>query len=386
VLVLGFPALLCSLMSFKAGQVLTRHIVASRSSGDTGAMASICVLGFALDVVPALFVALGVALTSQWVARQLWDRPEIAPLMIDYALSLPVSALLGTASAVLISCQRFGMLAAVRVGEQVMVLALTGLFFWSGWRLHALVWSSAVGEAAAGLVAAIVAVVVMGRGRIAIGRGLFLKAMRLLDRDLLASLVANYWAVSVAGVLTQMPVILLGRFRGPEEAGFYRLAATGVVAAGYVESSLTSVAYPELAVRWAQGQRAELLALIKRWTTIYSLPVASLVLLAAIAAPSVVGLVLGSSFAEVGLVTQILLTATVVSTTVFWVCPLYFAAGRFGRWAAVHTAYAAVAVSLSWISAAWIGLYGVAGVAAISKIVTTGALTVMVAKWSELRT
>ena len=30
--------------------------------------------------------------------------------------------------------------------------------------------------------------------------------------------------VTLSGLLTQVPLMLLGKFRGPEEAGFYRLA------------------------------------------------------------------------------------------------------------------------------------------------------------------
>ena len=75
------------------------------------------------------------------------------------------------------------------------------------------------------------------------------KRIAWLRRELGATMGWNYLMVTLSGLMAQLPLMWLGRVRGPEEAGFFRLATTIVTTVGYVEGALGRVVSPILATR-----------------------------------------------------------------------------------------------------------------------------------------
>jgi O-antigen/teichoic acid export membrane protein len=53
----------------------------------------------------------------------------------------------------------------------------------------------------------------------------------------------NYVTTTCVGVLAQGPILLLGRYRGTDEAGFYRLTSSLVTVGSYFATALGRVSY-----------------------------------------------------------------------------------------------------------------------------------------------
>jgi hypothetical protein len=100
----------------------------------------------------------------------------------------------------------------------------------------------------------------------------------------------NFLAMSLVGAAAHIPLALLGRGRGPEDA------TTIVTAASHLEHALRRVVYPELASRWAVGERAEIAASLRHWTIRYGLPISLLLLGTVPLLPFIIRLVFGDRY------------------------------------------------------------------------------------------
>jgi O-antigen/teichoic acid export membrane protein len=177
----------------------------------------------------------------------------------------------------------------------------------------------------------------------------------------------NFLAMSLVGAAAHIPLALLGRGRGPEDAGYFRLATTIVTAASHLEHALGRVVYPELASRWAVGERAEIAASLRHWTIRYGLPLSLLLLGTVPLLPFIIRLVFGDRYGAMGAGAQVMLLTVPASTAVFWVNTLYFSSGSIRNWTwggAVQTAVIAV---LAWPAIAYAGFLGMATLFAVAN-------------------
>ena len=76
----------------------------------------------------------------------------------------------------------------------------------------------------------------------------------------------NYLVVTWAGLIGQVPLIILAHLRGSEAAGFYRLATSIVTVGSFLETSTGNFAYPVLSARWGSDSRVRLIRALRRWT------------------------------------------------------------------------------------------------------------------------
>ena len=115
------------------------------------------------------------------------------------------------------------------------------------------------------------------------------------------------------GLLEQAPMMLLGRFRGPQEAGFYRLAMSVVNAGSYPGSSLGRVAYPTLSAFWGKGEREGLTAMLRQWTWRQGVLAAACTLLVIPLLPVAIPWVFGVQFGQMVLGAQVMMGAAAIA-------------------------------------------------------------------------
>jgi hypothetical protein len=65
---------------------------------------------------------------------------------------------------------------------------------------------------------------------------------RVLPQEMRGVFGWNYLVVTWAGLIGQVPLMILAHLRGPEGAGFYRLATSIVTVASYVKTSMGKIA------------------------------------------------------------------------------------------------------------------------------------------------
>ncbi|GBC84989.1 hypothetical protein HRbin11_01429 [bacterium HR11] len=368
-LTVAYPTLLGSFVGVKSVSVITRYVAGFRATGERDKLRAVVKLGYGIDVLVSLLAFLLVSASAWWVAGHFYGRSDLARLMVVYAGSFPLVALAGSSWAVLSSWERFRILAVFEVlSPFVKLLLIIGLIL-AGRGVAGAVLGMAVAQAVVGVGMMVAAVQVMEKDGVGRWLGVSLKPVADIQREIGQFFGWNYLLVTLSGLVGQVPLMLLGRFRGAEEVGFYRLALSIVTVGSYINSSLGYVVYPALSARFASGGQEKALASIPRWTVRGGLPLGLFLGASILLFPILIPAVFGRPYAPAILATQVLMLGKIVSVIVFWLQSLYYAWGKVGTWVKGYFLYATVVVVGGWYV---VPKWGVLGLAAL--IASTEAL------------
>jgi len=373
-MVMAYPTLLWTFAAVKAVSVTTRYISSFRATGRSDDLKSICKLGYGLDLAVAVATFVLVSATSWWVARNVLNVPDMAWVMVVYAASLPLCSFEGTSFAILSSWQDFRWLARLQILNKGITLVAILSLLSTGWGVPAVVLGTALGQAANGLMLTGVATYVLYREGVGFWWNASLSNVAPLRKELTAFFAWNYLMVSLSGLVAQIPLMMLGRFRGPEEAGFYRLATTLTTASSYLENSLRQIAYPVLSARWGAGEREQLSRTLKGWTLRGGLPAGGLLLLVIPLLPTVIPIAFGPSYIPMVLGTQMMMVASAVSVVFFWLHIAYYASGGIAIWTKGYGLYTMFVIGLAWFCIEHWGFSGLAGLVGLGKVLFTLAM------------
>jgi O-antigen/teichoic acid export membrane protein len=387
-LVIAYPELIQSALAVKSSSITTRYLVLMRAGRRTDELAAVCKVGFGIDVGASLIV-FGVVLATAGVATDYVSGPGrptgLAWLTVLYAASLPIAALDPTSMAVLTSAQRFGWIAALQVAESTLRLGLIVALGEFGFGVGGVVAAAALSTVMAALGRVLAATVALRREGVANWLRVPVGRVKWLRREFAGMAGWNYVLVTLGGVMTQVPLLWLGRVRGPEEAGLFRLALSMVTAVLYAETALGRVVSPILilAVTGETAQRVRALAV--RWMINLGLPLAGAIALGLTCLPWLIPLMFGDRFATGVPSVQIMLVSAIVSALVFWVPPLYYAAGRIDLMTGIYACSVVGGLAAAWWAISQFGLAGMAVVFGGTRILFTLALVVMAGKVAERR-
>ena len=245
----AYPALLGSLLAVKSSSVTIRYISNFRATGQASALLSVCKFGFALDLSVSLAAFILVALTGWWVAVHFYSISSFGWLMVAFALSFPFASLAGTSISILSAFQQFNHVAGLQILAQIIEFVFVVGLLLTGFGMPGVVLGTTIGSALIGVIAMIVASVMLYRERFDPWWRASLRDAAPIRKEMTALFGWNYFAVTFSGLLEYLPLMLLGYLRGSTEAGFYRLARNIVTAGSYLEGSMGKVAYPVLAAR-----------------------------------------------------------------------------------------------------------------------------------------
>jgi O-antigen/teichoic acid export membrane protein len=373
-LITAYPAFVLAFLGVKSVSVTTHYMSSFAAAGRHEDFKAICKLGFSMDlVVAALNLAL-VAATSVWVARYFLALEGSAWMMNVIAFSSVVASLGGTSRAILVSRQRFRHLAGLYFAAEVITfLCVIGLLL-GGFGAPGVIVAKAAGEALTGVVMLAVANRVLSREGIGPWWRAPIASVAALRGELASFFGWNYIAVTLNGVVAQVPLMLLGRLRGPYEAGFFRIGMNFLTVASYLETSLGQVVYPMLSARCGNGEHAGIGKTLRQWTLQAGLPTAAAVLAGIFLMPYFVPLLFGETYQPMIFGLQTMLAGAVIGTLFFWLSSFFYASGNVGRWTKAYGVYAALTVILAWWFIQQWGFVGLALVTAAAKIVFTVAM------------
>ena len=385
-LVMAYPAFLLSFVSVKSVAVTTRYVSMFRTAGCHEEIKSICKLGYGLDCLICIGAFILAGTTSWWAAQHLYHMSDTSWLMVVYAASFPFLSFAGTSEGILCSWQRFHCLAVLRVVEPVLTFVLVVGCLHAGFGVPGMIIATAIGQAVSGIMMLLTATSVLHRAGVGWWWHAPLGHMTPHRKEIAAFFGWNYLAVTASGFVGQMPMILLGHLRGPEQAGFYSLAASLLTVVSYVETTIEKVIYPTLAARWGAGERQSIRQSVRHWTWRGGLPLGALVLCTMPLLPVILPAVFGAAYRPMVTGVQVMLVGAAVSVVCFWLRASYYAAGAIRLWTQAYSLYTVLVVGLAWLCVEWWGFMGLAGLLTVGKVlftVTMAALALRV--WDRAR-
>jgi O-antigen/teichoic acid export membrane protein len=376
-MIMAYPTFLWTFAALKPVSVTTRYISSFRDTKQNADIKVICKLGYSLDFLSALVAFALTGATGWWVVRHFFNMPEMVWLMMAYAASFPLSSLAGTSIAILSSWQNFRWLAGLQVLDKVVTLILVVGCVLAGLGVPGVVFATAFGQAINGAMLMAVATYILYQDGIGMWWTNTVNKRSPLSKELSAFLGWNYLLVTLSGLAGQVPLILLGRLRGPEEAGFYRLATNLMTVGSQLEASLGRVTYPVLSARWYKGERESLIRAIKRWTLHGGIPVSALMLLTIPLFPILVPLVFGRAYRPMILGAQLMMAGAGISALFFWLSSSYYAFGKIRAWTKAYALYTTMVIGLASLCIQWRGFSGLAGLVVVGKVLFTVSMVII---------
>ncbi|MDW8103175.1 MAG: oligosaccharide flippase family protein [Anaerolineae bacterium] len=368
-LAIAYPTLLWSFVGVKSVSITTRYIAGFRVTKESEKLKAMCKLGYGLDFILSLVAFVLVSATAWWIARFVYDIPSLSLLMITYAASFPFFSLTGTSWAILSSWQRFRWLSVFQVIDPAITLILILGFLLAGFRITGVVIATALGHTIIGIAMMFTATYMLYREGFGFWWDASLIDIAQLRKELVSFTGWNYLMVTLSGLMGQVPLMLLGYFRGPEEAGFYRLATSIVMAGSYLETSLGKVVYPVLSARWKAMEKENIKRTLRRWTFLGGVPLSLLLLLVIPFLPILIQMVFGQKYRPIVLGVQLMMIGTAISALFFWLTAFYYATGKIAMWAKGYSTYAIATIGVAWFVVQQWGFLGITTAISIGKVV-----------------
>lgn len=379
-IITAFPLLVVSVVKIKSGDVLTRYLSRFRAERDHAGMRSACKLGYALDFAASSVSCVVIVVLTRWVVGRFAGPPEAAALIIILAASLPLWTLAGTSIAVLSAMEQFRWVAAFQVLQRAIPsLLIVGLLL-GGAGIRGAVLGTALGNASVGLLALAAATLVLRQNGAGGWWRASFDAVKHVRGEMAAFFGWNFLRVTWSGVLTQAPVLLIGRLRGFEAAGYLRLAMSVVMVGTYFESSLRRMVYPILSARSVSGGDEPIGHTLRRWTVQLGIPAAATVLVTIPFLPIVVPLAFGSSYRPMIPGAQIMMAGAVVPAALFWLDAFYYATGKIALWTIAYGLFTALILVLAWYGVARWGFLGLAIVLAAGDSIFSFSMAVVASR------
>jgi O-antigen/teichoic acid export membrane protein len=370
-LAMAYPSLVWSFVGIKSVSVTIRYIAGFRAREEWKELLGVVKLGYGLDFLVSAICFLLVGLTAWWVSLYLYHIPHLEWLMAIYAFSFPFYSTAGTSRAILSSWQRFDLLAFFNVLEVSIKLILSAALLFLGFGAVGVIAANSLGHIIIGISMAVTATCLLRKEGIGLWWHGSMSQMGLLRRELTGFLGWNYLLVTLNGFIEQLPLMLLGTFRGSEETGYYRLATNIKNIGSAFEGSMGGVVYPALSARWASGERETLNRSIKRWMLRGGLPASILEALLIPFLPFAVPFAFGDGYKPAVLGMQILIGAAALRAPFFWLSSFYYASGKISLWVMGNILYMLLLVGLGWAAIPYGGFLGMVLVSALTGLVFT---------------
>jgi len=361
VLILSYPSLLRSFLVLKTVSILPRYLSQFRGQGDVNRIGAICKLGYAIDLAAAALVLIIVSMTGWIVAQTLLHLPPKASwAMALYATSFLPCALASTSRSILLAWEQFRSLALLQVAERLFGFLFVAIFLGLGWGVVGFVWALVLENAMVGFLALGMAILCLRREGMELWWKGEMSSLSPLLRDLRNLLGLSYLLVTLTGIMEQVPPMILGRLRGPEDAGFYRIAFTFINFAIYAETSLARVIYPRFCILWSQGNRRRMEEYLREKTIQVGIPLAFFTGLFSLSLNLLIPLLFGASYQAMIFGNQIMMLGVSLRLAFFGLTPFYYALGRLDVIVQAYLFCVASALVIGWLLAPYLGFLGMA--------------------------
>ena len=289
-------------------------------------------MGYSVDLAMALGTFALVAATAWWAEIYIVHSQGVASLMLIYAVAFLPRSFATTSRAALTVFGKFPAMASVDlVSTIIRVGVILGLVI-GGWGVAGVIWGNAIGMAVSGIFLGLFTYPLIGKEWGGSWISSSWKDLKGFRREIVHFFAFTNVSELVGLFAKQADMVILGYFRGPQEAGYYRLAKSLSSVVGYIVQPLQQVAYPRLAHLWGAGHRAQMGQTVRRYALWVGVPLAILVLSVIPAVHALMGIIVGEEYLPAVRALQFLLAGSAVWLAFFWLRPVYHALGEVKFW------------------------------------------------------
>lgn len=366
-LVMGYANVLYTFLDPRSSEAAVRYLGAFLEEERVDAALATTRLAYRVDVGVALVSFAAIAATSSWAASQVVHDQTSAGLIALFALGLVLNSPHATSMAVLTSLGSFRLLARGRVATVALRTGAVVALVAGGAGVTGAVAGTAVGLAVEGAVFTVLAHRTVTRH---LGRAWWRAPRSALEgrrREIVRFIVYTDLISLVGAATKQLDVVILGYFRGPAHAGYYRLARSIATMADRLVTPLQAVAYPRFAR--LSDQPAPLFQLARHYARRVGFPIGALAIACLPLLPFVLRQIVGSDFDRAASTAQLLIAGAAVWVAFFWFRPLVLSLGEV-RFRFVTALVVAVVSVVGFVVVA--EPFGAPGVAMVQLVV--GAL------------
>lgn len=334
-LLMAYPGFIYTFFDARSSEASVKYLSEFHARGERDRVLAVCKLGYLVDFGIASLAFFVVLATAPWAAEYIAHRPEAVGLIVVYAAAFVLRALTGTSHAVLASLGKFSVIAKMELATSCVRVGLVIGLVLVGYQVAGVIWGNALAMGVTGLLyGGIAFALVQETWGMSWLKGNW-HALKGRRREVFCFLAYTDLNALLGMIPKQLDIVILGYFRGPTEAGYYRLARSLAGVVGYLVGPLQSVTYPELARLWGLGNREALRQKVRQLALHVGAPLGLIALGSILLVPFLLPLLVGPSYIPAVIAAQFLLVGSAIWLGFFWLRPLYFAKGELKTWTGI---------------------------------------------------
>jgi O-antigen/teichoic acid export membrane protein len=329
-LVFAYVTILNQVIDFRIHEAATKYMSGYLVTQEKDKLFAVIKLCYGINFVTGVAAFAVVIATASLASTHIMHSAVAVSLIGIYAVKLLFSIVDGTSTSILTVFNRFPRLSVTNGACSVILLLLVICAVYFDYGVLGIMYT----YVAASILTSIVLLVFAG---------LTVKEENLLGyRASKISLIRDKWKeigsfifntnINETFVLfiRNIDMLILGYFRSPTEAGYYRLAKSIASLYTFLGFPLSNAIYPQLSRLWCEGKVAEFKSVLKKSTVaLAAVTITSSILLAAVV-PYLISAIVGPSFLPSVTPVRIMLVGMIVSTTLFWTRGAFLSFGRPG--------------------------------------------------------
>lgn len=327
-LIITYVSMLDQLVDFRIRETVIKYVSGFDSRGEKTMAQATIKLCYSLDAITGIVAFALVITTSSLVANYLVHQPDVYLIINLYALSLLISTVNGTSSALLQVYNKFSWLsiqgislAGSRLGIVIAVLSVNPT-------VKGVVWAFILSELIGGISINLLALKVLRKEKFNDWKGAKISLLKGRLKEIRNFLLTTNLHTFLGTFTKNMDIMFLGYFRGPTETGYYKIAKSFAQLLTYIFDPICKAIYPELARIWSKGNKEDFLKLVKQTTMFLAgilFPICALLM---VIIPRVISNFVGTDYLPAANAARILLIGLLFAGIFAWLRPAFLSIGR----------------------------------------------------------
>jgi O-antigen/teichoic acid export membrane protein len=323
-----FTSVINNLVSFRMSELVIKYVGQYSALGDEARAAAVFKLA-ALVEMGASLVAFGLLCLLAPLGASLFAKdPDLSSMFVVYGVVLLANLIAESSTGLLQIFDQFRRVAVLNLVGSGVTLALVCVAYWAQAGLFAVLLAYLAGKSISALGLSLAALVESSHRW---GGGWWRSSLHLLRpqrRELARFAVSTNLSASISLLTKDSEVLWVSLFRGPVEAGYYKLALTLTNLVQMPVSPLPQASYPEFSRQAAHGDWERMRYLIRQGSLMAGSYALFATLFLLIAGKPLIAFLYTPQYLPAYPALIILLLGMLVADTLYWRRPVLLALGR----------------------------------------------------------